>query len=228
MDRSANFSAVTILLIVLFCGCTEIEPVITYVDDVDNNRYDVIRIGSQLWMKENLRVTRYRNGELIGTTDPATKDITSETSPKYQWASNNEEGSVGTYGRIYTWSAIMDKRKICPVGWHVPSHNEWMDLSDYLGGLDIAGGKLKEAGLAHWNSPNTDATNESGFTAIPGGYRNPGGIFWTKGRYDVWWSSTPTSALKALHWGVGYIYAYFYCCEELRSQAVSVRCIKDH
>jgi uncharacterized protein (TIGR02145 family) len=203
------------------------DTTITSVADIDNNIYNVVKIGRQIWMQENLKVTRYRNGDLIGSTVPGTKDITNESNPKYQWPAYNSESNVEIFGRLYTWYAVTDSREICPDGWHVPTHQEWTDLVHYLGGINSAGGKLKEIGTTHWSFPNTGATNESGFSAIPGGYRNPNGTFWTSRRYDVWWSSTSTSALKALHWGVGYIYCYFYLCEEFRSQAVSVRCLKD-
>lgn len=215
-----------ILLFIITTGCTKECPV-TSVTDIDNNIYNVVTIGNQLWMKENLKVTRYNNGDPIGTTIPGTKDITAETSPKYQWPSYNNELYVKTFGRLYTWHAVMDKRRLCPAGWHVPSDGEWRALAEYLGGIEIAGGKLKETGETLWSSPNAGATNESGFSARPGGYRNPDGNFWTERRYDVWWSSTSTSDLRALHWGVGYVYGYIYRCEETKSQAVSVRCLKD-
>jgi len=215
-----------LFLYVFSSGCTKECPV-TSVTDVDNNIYKVVSIGDQLWMGENLKVTRYNNGDLIGTTIPGTKDITAETSPKYQWPPYDDEYNVENFGRLYTWYSGMDSRRLCPAGWHVQSDDEWRTLALYLGGIDIAGGKLKETGETFWSLPNTGATNESGFSARPGGYRNPDGNFWTARRYDVWWSSTSTSGTKALHWGVGYIYEYINRWEEVKSQAVSVRCLKD-
>lgn len=232
-NKILNSPLIVILVLVLvIVSCEKLDtrpaPIIVEVTDIDGNDYNVVRIHGQYWMKENLKVTRYNNGDSIGTTTPATKEITNEIDPKYQWPAYGDEKNVETFGRIYTWYAASDSRKLCPTGWHIPSQTEWAVLAYFFGGIDSAGGKLKEVGTSHWNYPNTGATNESGFSAIPGGYRNPNGVFTGKpGRYDVWWSSTQTSATKALHWGVGYIYSYFYNIEEFKSQAIAVRCIKD-
>ena len=123
------------------------------VTDIDGNVYNTVTIGTQVWMKENLKVTKYRNGDAIGITTPATLDIWGETSPRYQWAYDGNESNVATYGRLYTWYAVTDSRGVCPTGWHVPTDSEWTTLTDYLGGESVAGGKMKEAGTTHWNSP---------------------------------------------------------------------------
>ncbi len=114
-DKTINFN---------FIACT----------DGDNINYPVVEIGTQIWMAENLKTTKYSNGDLIGTTTPATLDITGESTPKYQWAYNGNESIVTTYGRLYTWFAVTDSRNVCPVGWHVPTDPEWTVLTDYLGG----------------------------------------------------------------------------------------------
>jgi uncharacterized protein (TIGR02145 family) len=160
------------------------------VKDIDDNIYNVIRVGTQLWMKENLKTTRYNNGDLIGTTSPATLDIRTETTPKYQWAYGGNESNVNTYGRLYTWYAITDSRAVCPAGWHIPTDDEWTTLTTYLGGTSDAGGKLKETETTHWTTPNTGATNESGFTALPGGSRGGNGPFSNIGTYGFWWSAS--------------------------------------
>jgi len=159
----------------------------TACTDGDGYNYPVVNIGGQIWMAENLKTTKYQNGDLIGTTTPATLDLTGETAPKYQWAYNGDENNVAAMGRLYTFYAITDSRGVCPFGWHVPTNQEWTTLTTYLGGTSIAGGKLKETGTAHWASPNSGATNETGFTAIPGGLRTWDGYFMTFAR---WWSST--------------------------------------
>lgn len=178
-------------------------PSATTVTDVDDNAYKTVTIGSQVWMAEDLRTTKYRNGDAIGTTSPATLDISSESAPKYQWAYAGDESNVATYGRLYSWYAVTDSRNVCPAGWHVPSDAEWTTLTDFLGGEVAAQGKLKEAGTIHWNSPNTGATNESGFTALPGGNR------WDNGRFlDVFFANgepeTGTPSEVWLNDGKGY------------------------
>jgi uncharacterized protein (TIGR02145 family) len=158
------------------------------VTDIDGNVYHTVTIGTQTWMAEDLKTTRYRNGDSIGTTNPDTFDISSESAPKYQWAYNGDESNVATYGRLYTWYAATDKRTIAPAGWHVPTNAEWDTLTNYLGGKIAAQAKLKEAGTKHWNSPN-DGTNESGFTALPGG-NHWGNKFLGMGEFTHWWTAT--------------------------------------
>jgi hypothetical protein len=112
---------------------TEI-PSVT-VKDIDGNAYKLVTIGTQVWFSENLKTTRYRNGDSIGTTIPAEKDILSEIAPKYQWAYNGDNSIVGVFGRLYTGNVVIDSRGVCPVGYHVPSDAEWTTLTDLLGGL---------------------------------------------------------------------------------------------
>jgi len=196
------------------------------VGDVDNNVYNTVTIGTQIWFKENLKVTRYRNGDTIGTT-AATKDISGETSPKYQWAYNGDEGNVATYGRLYTWYAATDSRAVCPTGWHVPTNAEWTTLEDYLGGSSVAGGKMKEAGTTHWDSPNTSADNSSGFTALPGGSRFSDGSFSYMGYYGYWWSATEGSASGAWTYGLYYSIGYVNHDSIDKYRGFSIRCVRD-
>jgi uncharacterized protein (TIGR02145 family) len=198
-----------------------------FVTDIDGNEYNSVVIGTQEWLSENLKVTRYRNGDLIGTTNPFTLDISGESTPKYQWAKDGSENEVITYGRLYTWYAVMDSRCICSDGWHIPSDTEWIALIDYLGGEMVAGGKLKETGTVHWISPNYGATNESGFTALPGGYRDYSGSFRDDKYQGYWWSSSVYNSLSA--WGLGLDYsiinAYWGYYEKV--DGFYVRCIRD-
>ncbi|MBI5184526.1 MAG: chitobiase/beta-hexosaminidase C-terminal domain-containing protein [Nitrospinae bacterium] len=195
----------------------------TTVTDIDGNAYNTVTIGTQRWMKENLKVTKYRNGEAI----PTTRDISAETSPKYQWAYNGNESNVSTYGRLYTWYAATDSRGVCPAGWHLPTDAEWTTLMDYLGGESAAGGKMKESGTTHWNSPNTSADNSSGFTALPGGYRYYDGSFYLFGYYGNWWSATEFSSTDAwdrlLYYDYGYVSRYY----SSKNYGFSVRCVGD-
>ncbi len=194
------------------------------VTDIDGNIYKTITIGDQVWMMENLKVRRYRNGDLIPT-------VTDDT----EWAGLisgacceiNNVGNVATYGRLYNWDAVDDSRNIAPEGWHVPTHDEWQQLVTYLGGESVAGGKIKETGTEHWDSPNTGATNESDFTALPGGYRTNNGNFDTVGGYAYFWSISP--AYGDFAWMQYLVYYESTLPENVlpRNCALSVRCVKD-
>jgi uncharacterized protein (TIGR02145 family) len=164
--------------------------------DIDGNVYKTIKIGNQVWMAENLKVTRYRNGDPIPNV--TNQDQWEKLRSGAYCAYNNNNGNVSTYGLLYNWYAIDDSRNIAPEGWHMPTDEEWKELEMHLGmsrseaddtgwrGTD-EGGKLKEAGTTHWSSPNSGATNSSGFTALPGGYRYSGGAFNNVGNYGFWW-----------------------------------------
>ena len=141
------------------------------ITDYDNNLYETVRLGNQVWMAENLRTTSFRNGDPIPSTSPATADITAEDAPEYQWPYDGIESNAAVYGRLYTAYTLIDDRGLCPTGWHVPTDPEWTILTDLLGGENYAGGFLKESGTDHWNSPNTGATDETLFSALPGGAR---------------------------------------------------------
>lgn len=154
------------------------------IKDIDNNVYKTIMIGTQLWMAENLRTTRLNDGTPVPmvTGNPAWWN---SSSPAYCWYADNIKNSK-IYGALYNWYAV-ETGKLCPVGWHVPTHNEMSELVSYLGGTEVAGGKLKEAGTKHWIYPNTGADNSSGFTALPGGSRGTTN-FHSLGEYGSWWA----------------------------------------
>lgn len=193
--------------------------------DIDGNTYNSRKIGNQIWISSNLKTTKYNNGDLIGTTSPATLNISGEISPKYQWAYNGDAGSVLSYGRLYTWYVITDNRNICPTGWHIPTETEWIALVTYLGGESIAGDFLKEAGTAHWMSPNP-STNKSGFSAVGGGIRFSNG-FDNLQRLGYYWSSSQNNEDNAWYWIMGYSGQGASKYETLKTEGLSVRCIKD-
>jgi uncharacterized protein (TIGR02145 family) len=202
----------------------------TYTDavsDVDGNIYNTMTIGTQTWMAENLTTTKYLNGDLIGTTSSPTLDITSESTPEYQWAYGGDHSSADTYGRLYTWFVVMDARNICPAGWHVPSTSDWQVLIAYLGGEGNAGGKLKETGLVHWQSPNLGATNETGFGALPTGLRGIDGTFIEIHQYSPWWSTTELSPTDARVWSTGYLEGTAFSLNNSKNTGYSVRCLKN-
>lgn len=197
------------------------------VKDIEGNVYKAVTIGSQIWMAENLKTTRYNNGDTIGTTYPPTRDITGESSPKYQWAYNGSEDSAKVYGRLYTWYVVTDSnRNVCPLGWHIPSSSEWTILENFLiknGG----GGALKETGLAHWDSPNSGATNSTGFTALGGGGRTETGAFSSIKHSGYWWTSASNSTTIG---GSRSLHSYdtgFPGGGGTKGKGFSVRCVKD-
>jgi uncharacterized protein (TIGR02145 family) len=204
-----------IILIILIQSCKK---------DIDGDVYTSVTIGTQVWMVENLKTTRYSNGDLIGTTTPDTLDILGESTPKYQWACNGNKSNVNTYGRLYTWYAVTDTRNVCPTGWHVPSDAEWTTLTTYLGGESVAGDKLKETGTTHWSAPNEGATNSSGFTALPGGYRAYNGAFGTDGR---WWSSTESEMGTAYGRSMFHNGSNVDRAIQYKNFGWSVRCLRD-
>jgi uncharacterized protein (TIGR02145 family) len=183
--------------------------------DADGNTYTTVTIGTQVWMKENLKVSKYRNGDPIGEVSDAGQwaAIWNNGTPtgRAAWCYyNNDAANNTTYGKLYNWYAVADPRGLCPTGWHVPSDAEWTILENFLGGASVAGGKMKstgtiEAGTGLWYAPNQDATNSSGFTAFPGGYRYYGGTV-AFGSNGAWWSSTEFSSTPSTYaWfrGVG-------------------------
>lgn len=192
------------------------------VTDIDGNIYHTIQIGTQLWMVENLKTTHYRNGDPIPnvTDDTGWHDLTTGAYCNY----NNDTSYAAIYGRLYNWYSVDDSRNIAPEGWHVPTDNDWQVLIDYLGGPDSAGGKLKETGTTHWLTPNLGATNESGFTALPGGYR--GSYFYEIGYSGKWWSSTQYSYwawYRTMKSDTPEIFNSYY----ILIDGYSVRCIKN-
>jgi uncharacterized protein (TIGR02145 family) len=198
------------------------------IKDGDGNVYTSVQIGTQVWMVENLKTTKYNNGDLIGTTSPSTLNIGAESLPKYQWTYEGNETNVSVYGRLYTWYAVTDSRNICPKGWHVPTDNEWAALNSLLGGEGVSGGKLKETGLSHWITPNSDANNSSGFTATPGGWRYYGGASEYLGYFSYWWSSTEENADNAWWRQVNYGGPSLSRNTMNKKFGLSVRCLKDN
>lgn len=180
-----------------------------------------VRIGTQVWMKKDLTTSYYRNGDKI----PEVKDPTKWsklTTGAWCWYNNDPR-----YGKLYNWYAVNDPRGLAPIGWHVPSDAEWTTLTNYLGGEYVAGGKMKETGTTHWEVPNTDATNSSGFTGLPGGYRYPESAFSGIGRYGYWWSATENSPDIAWYRYLSYNDGSIYRGHNSKDFGFSVRCIKD-
>lgn len=183
-----------------------------------------VTICTQIWMVKNLDVSTYRNGDPIPlvTFGPAWETLTTGAYCYYE--NNTANGTV--YGKLYNWYAVNDPRGLAPAGWHIPTDAEWAILSTCLGGDLVSGGKMKETGTTHWPSPNTGATNSSGFTGLPGAIRFSGGSFGNSG-FGFWWSSTEKDASNAWYRYLGYNFAELARTNDPKQAGFSVRCVKD-
>jgi uncharacterized protein (TIGR02145 family) len=199
----------------------------TPVTDIDGNVYQTVTIGTQVWMAENLKVTHYRNGEEIPNVTDTTA-WTALTTGAY-CECNNDGNTVAAYGRLYNWYAVSDSRNIAPKGWHVATDAEWQTLSDFLGGDAVASGKMRESGTGHWIAPNTGATNESGFSALPAGSREfDNGRFTNIGQEAIFWTATENDSFEAWYRSLYFVFlnlAHHYYYKEF---GFSVRCVKDN
>lgn len=201
------------------------------IRDVEGNVYQIVRIGNQWWMAENLKTTKYRNGEwIINVT--GSKTWPHLTTGAYCFYNNSFELSR-IYGNLYNWEAVHDRRNLAPEGWHVPTDDDWQELVEYLGGDAQAGGKMKSIGTVEggdglWAQPNEGATNECGFSALPGGYRSWNGHFGGKGNSSYFWSSTETSSGTAYSRYLLNDTSKVYRYDSSAKQAgYSIRCVKD-
>jgi uncharacterized protein (TIGR02145 family) len=210
------------------CGADSVHnPNLNYgsMTDQQGNVYKTIVIGSQEWMAENLKTTIYRNGNAIANiTDNAQwSGLTTGA-----WASYNNDNQYDCpYGKLYNWYAVVDPRHVCPTGWHEPTVAEWTTLLYYLGGPDVVGGKMKTTGTQYWLYPNQDATNESGFSGLPGGARFGDGDFYNVGYYGVLWSSSEGDAYSAWSRGLTYDSGSATQYSDDKRAGFSVRCLRD-
>ena len=199
------------------------------ITDAEGNSYKTVKIGTQTWMAENLKVSKYSDG----TTIPNITDNTQwQNNTTGAWSYyNNDATNNAKYGKLYNWYTVSKtsngNKNVCPTGWHVPTDAEWKVLTDYLGGDSIAGGKLKEVGTTSWKSPNTDATNTSLFTGLPGGERDNTDNYYSIGGFGYWWSSTENGTYHA--WN-RYLHYYIGAAGRLdynKGLGLSVRCLRD-
>jgi uncharacterized protein (TIGR02145 family) len=201
--------------------CDECPATVT---DYDGNVYETVEIGNQCWMKENLKVIHYNNGVAI---PHRADDFNWQYSIGGAYCNyDNNEANVAIYGRLYNGYAAQWGDDLAPEGWHVATDADWDTLVNYLGGPTAAGGKLKEAGTAHWQSPNTGATNESAFTALPGGNRGWDGTFFGMGEYAEFWSSTSDGLDNAWRRYLTYIGTTIHRNSRDKNYGQSVRCVR--
>jgi len=203
------------------------------VQDFDGNIYSTVKIGDQRWMSENLRTTRYNDGTPL-LEEQNNTNWDNLTTPAYCWYSNDSLTYSNPYGALYNYYAVADTNSlnVCPVGWHVPTDGEWTTLTDFLGGTGVAGGKMKstgtiQAGPGLWQDPNTGATNESGFSGLPGGRRGNNGTFFSIGNVGYWRSSTENEATNAWTWTLFYFNDIVFRQYFNKEYGFSVRCLRD-
>ena len=238
------FLIVTGVIIVLPEGCKKTEDNVIEkgkVTDFEGNVYPTVKIGNQWWMAENLKATKYANGDQIGSTVPNTLSIAGATSPKYNWSYMGNESYAAIYGRLYTWYAATDSRNVCPAGWHVPSDVDWNILDDYVNSGffgEIVGANSSAKALASvtgWvlygisGNPGQDmaSNNKSGFSAMPGGIRQPIGTYASAGLGAYYWSTTADipalAACRLIYFDLSTLQERNYT----KDTGVSVRCVKD-
>jgi len=239
---SIYLSVVLIGLVVISCGEDQptpanllngkttaiFNPRLKYgsVTDVDGNVYKTIKIGNQTWMAENLRTTRYRNGDAIPNVTDTTEWATTKACAYCNYNNTISLDTIATYGRLYNWYAVADERQIAPKGWRVADIADWDILIEYLGGDTVAGDKMKEIGSTHWEDPYY-SDNSSGFTALPGGWRYLSQNCKYVGYYGVWWASSGYNEEVA-----GFLYLNYYASKvwrglNIKNNGYSVRCIKE-
>jgi uncharacterized protein (TIGR02145 family) len=217
----------------------ECSPKSSSLTDIDGNTYKTVVIGDQLWMAENLRTTRFTDGTPISNVTGSvdwTNTVNLNSEAAFSWY-NNDISNKQLYGALYNTHAVSMginndyTSQLCPAGWHIPTSADWYKLVLTLDPgaeqganpmSETAGGKLKEAGLAHWASPNTGATNETGFTALPGGFRDEDGTFKGMGQSAYFWGDRGNSARY-----LGYDHTYVMFKETNNAFGYSVRCVKD-
>lgn len=215
--------SILLILIGAAIGCEEDntpDVVFGKVTDIEDNVYKTVAIGTQIWMAEDLRVTKYNDGTPItNVSDKNTWAVT--TSSAFCWF-NNEKA----WGALYNWYAV-NTGKLAPMGWHVPTDEDWTVLTDFLEGEDVAGGKLKQTGNEIWGDPNIGATNLSGFTSIPGGCRDLNGNFINFGACAFYWTATEYHPFDSWERQIFWSEARIYREHVGKVYGFSVRCVKD-
>jgi uncharacterized protein (TIGR02145 family) len=202
-----------------------LEVFTTKIADADGNIYNTILLKDKIWMAENLETSTFNDGTSIPLVSDNAAWMTL-SSPGFCYYNNDEITNNATYGALYNWYAV-SSGKLCPSDWHIPSDEEWTDFTNFLAGESIAGGRLKEAGTAHWSGPNMGATDDKGFTALPGGSRDKNGIYSQLGLDGNWWSSSEYNASDSWSRNMNYNSISIIKYHLSKSTGVSVRCIKN-
>lgn len=233
-----NKKALLFVLMITLIFSFRVNKSFSQVTDFDGNKYKTIKIDIQEWMAENLNVEHYRNGDIIPQVQDSAAWVNLKTGAWCYYENNSVNGI--TYGKLYNWYAVNDQRGLAPKGWHIPSDTEWTKLTDYLGGvtkvinlsnglklwvIKEVGGKLKDTIL--WASPNTGATNEIGFTALPGGERGIYGYFDFKSEYGIFWTSSEVNDKDAWYRVLDCEFSDVFRDNDYKEIGFSVRCVRD-
>ncbi|OFY67346.1 MAG: hypothetical protein A2Y71_09395 [Bacteroidetes bacterium RBG_13_42_15] len=205
---------------------TVITGLVSTVTDSEGNIYSTIGIGYQEWMTGNLKSVVYRNGTDSIPLAESDSLWGTMTTPAYCWYAGDSAANYNTYGALYNWYAV-NTGNLCPTGWHVPTNDDITELVNYVGGSGAAGGMLKETGTAHWNTPNTGATNKYGYTARGAGKRSAEGVFDFVKVEGNWWTSTEYSTLNASYMNILFNYGNLFQAYLSKKTGMSVRCVKD-
>lgn len=212
-----------LLIMLVFCSGKNLAQSIT---DYDGNVYDTIHIGTQVWLKQNLKVTHFNDGTDIQNIHDFSIWKTLTTAARCYY--NNDSATYDSvYGLLYNWYAVNSPNNLCPTGWHVSSTADWLLAEEYLGGNSVAGGKMKEEGTFHWKSPNTGATNSSQFTGLPGGMRDPVNDFTTIKENGLWWTSTNYNNSMANGLYMWYLFTGIDYNHISKKYGLSVRCVQN-
>ena len=239
---SVSLLPTLVFALIFIAGCAKKQPELVKpgepVTDIDGNTYKTVRIGDQVWMAENLTVTRYRNGDPLAGVTELDEWVVLEAGAWCESDNDPEKGKA--YGKLYNWYAVNDPRGLAPEGWRVPTEEDWQTLEQHLGmkpeelgevefrgNEHNVGGKLKETGTAHWSQPNTGATNETGFAARAGGYRDNDGPFNFFGKYASFWTATEADHGRVWFRGMATNENGVYRFSFNKKCGFSVRCIKE-
>ncbi|MDB5228685.1 MAG: hypothetical protein JWN78_2878 [Bacteroidota bacterium] len=223
----------TFLISLLIFSCkksttTQSNVVTPYIaKDVDGNIYDTVVIGTQTWMVQNLKVMHFRNGEAIAN-DTGVAVWTALTTPAWCYYKNDSTNNI-PYGKLYNWFAVNDPRGLAPEGWHVPSDSEFVTLENYLGGVAVCGGKMKERDTTHWHSPNVAATDSVGFKAVGAGdmFETCCYGFGWKGEFCMWWTTTEINVMTARFHRLTRQDGSIFKSNGGKTYGYSVRCIRN-
>ena len=204
--------------------------------DIDGNKYPIVSIGTQIWFAKNLSTTKFSNGDSIPTTYPSWKNISSEQNAIYQWDYLGIEPYTAIYGKLYTWAVATDSRNVCPIGWRVPTDDDFSTLVAYVGGAKVigstsGGAALKDTTLEYWiNNSLSLSSNTTGFSARGGGARPENGIFHEHHDGAHWWTSTNkilSSNYPGVYYGVRATSDQIWRYSHYSNFGLGIRCIKE-